>query len=66
MEETGRKIICGAQTTLAVKGLMMMMMMKQGSVRQTIRGVQFLLSVSKLTNIETLETYKTRRTVGVG
>ena len=27
MEKTGRKIICGAPTTLAVKGLMMMMMM---------------------------------------
>ena len=45
---------------------MMMMMMKQGSVTHTITGVQFLLSVSKLTYIETLETYKTRRTVGVG
>ena len=27
MEETGREIICGAPTTLVVKGLMMMMMM---------------------------------------
>ena len=27
MEKTGCKIICGAQTTLAVKGLMIMMMM---------------------------------------
>ena len=27
MEKTGCKIICGAPTTLAVKGLMMMMMM---------------------------------------
>ena len=26
MEKTGCKIICGAPTTLAVKGLMMMMM----------------------------------------
>ena len=26
MEKTGCKIICGASTTLAVKGLMMMMM----------------------------------------
>ena len=26
MEKTGCKIICGAQTTLAVKGLMIMMM----------------------------------------
>ena len=30
MEETGGKIICGAPTTLAVKGLMMMMMMMIG------------------------------------
>ena len=29
MEKTSCKIICGAQTTLAVKGLMMMMMMSQ-------------------------------------
>ena len=29
MEKTGCKIICGAPTTLAVKGLMMMMMMTQ-------------------------------------
>ena len=28
MEETGCKIICGAPTTVAVKGLMMMMMTK--------------------------------------
>ena len=28
MEETGCEIICGAQTILAVKGLMMMIMMK--------------------------------------
>ena len=30
MERTGCEIICGAQTTLAVKGLMMMMMIKKG------------------------------------
>ena len=29
MEKTGCKIICGAPTTLAVKGLMMMMMITQ-------------------------------------
>ena len=29
MEKTGRKIICGAPTTLAVKGLMMMMINKE-------------------------------------
>ena len=28
MEKTGCKIICGAPTTLAVKGLMMMMMIR--------------------------------------
>ena len=28
MEKTGCKVICGAPTTLAVKGLMMIMMMK--------------------------------------
>ena len=31
MEKTGCKIICGAPTTLTVKGLMMMMMMPKGS-----------------------------------
>ena len=31
MEKTGCKIICGAPTTLAVKGLMMMMMMRVSS-----------------------------------
>ena len=31
MEETGSEIICGAPTTLAVKGLMMMMMTKAGN-----------------------------------
>ena len=31
MEKTGCKIICGAPTTLAVKGLMMMMMMMIGT-----------------------------------
>ena len=34
MERTGCKIICGAPTTLAVKGLMMMMMMKSLEVQQ--------------------------------
>ena len=32
MEKTGYKIICGAPTTLTVKGLMMMMMMMKFSV----------------------------------
>ena len=31
MEKTGCKIICGAPTTLAVKGLMMMMIMQSDS-----------------------------------
>ena len=31
IEKTGCKIICGAPTTLAVKGLMMMMMMMESS-----------------------------------
>ena len=30
MEKTGFKVICGAPTTLAAKGLMMMMMMMDG------------------------------------
>ena len=30
LEETGCEIICGAPTALAVKGLMMIMMMKLG------------------------------------
>ena len=34
MEETGCKIICGAPTTLAVRGLMMMM----NTVKENIRG----------------------------
>ena len=36
MEETGYEIICGAPTTLVVKGLMMMMMMTYGSARKTL------------------------------
>ena len=35
MEKTGCKIICGAPTTLAVKGLMMMMMMKVSYVKSS-------------------------------
>ena len=34
MEKTGCKIICGAPMTLVVKGLMMMMMMKEFRVRE--------------------------------
>ena len=32
MEKTGCKIICGAPTTLTVKGLMMMMMMMKENI----------------------------------
>ena len=35
MEKTGCKIICGAPTTLAVKGLMMMMMMNTSGMLET-------------------------------
>ena len=42
MEETGCKIICGAPTTLAVKGLMMMMMMMDAKcVKLYQRAEQF-------------------------
>ena len=37
MEKTGCKIICGAPTTLAVKGLMMMMMSGKGAGSRTER-----------------------------
>ena len=39
MEKTGCKIICGAPTTLAVKGLMMMMMMMGNRESQTFGSV---------------------------
>ena len=35
MEKTGCRIVCGAPTTLAVKGLMMMMMMENNIKRGT-------------------------------
>ena len=38
MEETGCKIICGAPTTLMVKGLKMMMMMKAHLLSFTLDG----------------------------
>ena len=37
MEKTGCKIIFGAQTTLAVKGLMIMMMMMMKALRVFLR-----------------------------
>ena len=36
MEETGCKILCGAPTTLTVKGLMMMMMMMMKALNSYI------------------------------
>ena len=48
IEKTGCKIICCAPTTLAVKGLMMMMMTPWGSVRvvHTVRCADVVGSVS--------------------
>ena len=37
MEETGCEIICGAPTTLAVKGQMLMMMMMMMMMRQRLQ-----------------------------
>ena len=50
METTGCKIICGAPTTLAVKGLMMMMMKKTcGIVSLCLRfeTVDIILTLQK-------------------
>ena len=51
MEKTGCKIICGAPTTLAVKGLMMMMMM---SIRHllTVNATKTLLSAFILSKLD--------------
>ena len=38
IEETGCEIICGAPTTLAVKGLMMMMIFRGHSTREPASG----------------------------
>ena len=45
MEKTGCKIICGAPMTIAVKGLMMIMMMMMHSTREPAsgRGTYFIL-----------------------
>ena len=51
MEKTGCKIICGAPTTLAVKGLMMMMMMSTDltlPVYFSVKPVVTVLSASSL------------------
>ena len=44
MEKTGCKIICGASTTLAVKGLMMMMKMNGESCNVGYMDVYFYCS----------------------
>ena len=50
MEKTGYKIFCGAPTTLAVKGLMMMMMtmmvfcLSGFSIYETVQSIYFFLS----------------------
>ena len=47
MEKTGFKIICGAPTTLAVKGLMMIMMMnssEQGPISFSSLNVENLIA----------------------
>ena len=50
MEETGCKIICGAPTTLAVKGLMMMMMMMP-VLRTCRKNVALSCAILNLTQI---------------
>ena len=50
MDKTGCKVICGAPTTLAVKGLMMMMMM-------TIFEYPSLYQISWIVNIFIIYTY---------
>ena len=44
MKKTGCKIICGAPTTLAVKGLMMMMMMKDSNHSIGLQSLQMNIS----------------------
>ena len=46
MEKTGCKIIFGAPTTLAVKGLMMMMMIKYANLSQEVK-ISFRVGTSK-------------------
>ena len=48
MEKTGCKIICGAPTTLAVKGLMMMMMMMRAEPGQIGSVAKLKGSVARL------------------
>ena len=45
MEKTGCKIICGAPTILAVKGLMMMMMMMMTMGQKTLKPISSGCSV---------------------
>ena len=52
MEETGCKIICGAPTTLAVKGLMMMMMITArvvGAPQMILLPLQVWLCLARIT-----------------
>ena len=54
MEKTGCRIICGAPTTLAVKGLMMTMMMKMGFCgvcKSTLSGTCFVQICSLILSI---------------
>ena len=52
MEKTGSKIICGAPTTLAVKGLMMMMMMTVSIGGRTITNLHFADDIDGLAGEE--------------
>ena len=52
MEKTGSKIICGAPTTLAVKGLMMMMMMTVSIGGRTITNLRFTDGIDGLAGEE--------------
>ena len=45
MEKSGCKIICGAPTTLAIKGLMMMMMKKSALLSGVVGSSSFPLQV---------------------
>ena len=67
MEKTGRKIICGAPTTLAVKGLMMMMSSDSGQFRNwlfTQTGKQTLTVIAQ--NAQSQITIKITQTRGHG
>ena len=65
MEKTGCKIICGAPTTLAVKGLMMMMMKHEPCLLTLKKGFR-LLKPGALGNFSASSTWSTRPTTGCG